>query len=218
MSILVSDVKAAVQAKGYGTDTTAQQTAFLQEALRRLYGMRRWRFLLAYDSSLSLPLGGSTVVASGLAGWNGKVEAVRLQDATGNTWELKQRAIEDVRKLDGADSSNDTPQYWALRDNNTFQFWPRADVPYTLLVDYIKMPTLPVNDTDPITWPDDHMQVLTWAVVKGMAFRQRDWFTTPTADQEYQTALDEMEQAHGMNSSQSPAEVGHWNGWFTVAR
>lgn len=218
MAILVSDVKAAVQAKGYGTDTTTQQTTFLREALRRLYAMRRWRFLLAYDSSLTLPLGGSTLAVSGLTGFNGKVEAVRLTSAAGTTYELKQRSPEAVQRLDALDNTNDVPLYWTLRDNATLQFWPRADVQYTANIDYIKQPALPINDTDAITWPDDHMDVLTWAVVKAMAFRQRDWFTTPTADQEYQTALDEMEQAYGIYSAQSPAEVGHWDGWRTVAR
>lgn len=219
MSFTLANLKTAVQAHGYGADTTTQQTEFARGALRRLYGRRRWRFLRKTNSTVTIALGASTCSLATITDRQaGKLEGVRLVPATGDTLELDELGWEDLRVLDARDQGNDEPLYYARQDNDTLQFWPRADKPYTVAIDYFSLPALPVSDTDTVVWPDEHQDVLVWAIVRALAFRQRDWFSTPTADSEYVQRLDEMEQAETLNSAQSPSRMGHWEGWDRVAR
>lgn len=221
MSFTLANLKSAVQAHGYGTDTTSQQTTFAQSALRRLYGMRRWRFLRKTDSSLTIATAASTVsLASITDRQTGKLEAVRLVPSIpgGDVLTLEELPWEELRELDAGDSATGFPRYYARQDANTIQVWPRSDANYTVQIDYISLPTVPAADGDTIVWPDEYQDVLVWAIIRALAYRQRDWFSTPSADAEYAQRLDEMVQAQSLNGSNSPARMGHWDGWDRVAR
>lgn len=219
MAFTLANLKTAVQSHGYGTDTTAQQTEFARGALRRLYGMRRWRFLHKTNSTVTIAAGASTASLAAITDRQaGKIEGVRLAPATGDVLELEEVPWEELRKLDAADQTTGYPLYYARFDNDTLQFWPRANQSYTVALDYISLPALPSADGDTVVWPDEHQDVLVWAIVRALGFRQRDWFSVPTADGEYQQRLDEMEQAEALNGSQSPARMGHWGGWDRVSR
>lgn len=220
MSFTLANLKSAVQAHGYGADTTAQQTTFAQTALRRLYGQRRWRFLRKTNSTLTIAASASTVSLATITDrQTGKLEAVRLLPVVaGDTLTLEELPWEELRELDAADITTGRPQYYARQDDSTIQVWPRSDAAYTVQVDYISLPTLPAADGDTITWPDEYQDVLVWAIIRALAYRQRDWFSTPSADAEYAQRLDEMVQAQSLNGSNSPARMSHWDGWDRVAR
>ncbi|MGZ6852642.1 MAG: phage adaptor protein [Mycobacteriaceae bacterium] len=220
MSFTLANLKSAVQAHGYGTDTTGDQTTFAQIALRRLYGQRRWRFLRKTDSTLTIAVAGSTVSLAAITDrQTGKLEAVRLVPAVaGDTLTLEELPWEELRELDAADSDTGFPRYYARTDANTIQVWPRSDATYTVQIDYISLPTVPSADGDTVVWPDEYQDVLVWAIIRALAFRQRDWFSAPSADAEYAQRLDEMIQAQSLNGSNSPARMGHWDGWDRVAR
>jgi hypothetical protein len=215
----LATVKASLQARGYGADTTSQQTEFVKTVLRRIYGERRWRFLRKTNSTVTITVGASTCTLAAITDrQGGKLEGVRLVPATGDTVELDELTWEELRKLDAADQSTDIPLYYARQDNDTLQFWPRADKTYTVAVDYISLPTLPAADVDTIVFPDEHIDVVVDGVAVLIASRQRDWNARNAWLQDYTDAYAKFARAEGMGSSQSPARMGHWDGWDLVAR
>lgn len=215
MTLLASDVQAAVQAEGYGTDTAAQQLTFLRGLLRRLYGMRRWRFLEQTNTSLSTAVATPTVSLATITTLT-HVDAVRLTFGT-TVYGLEHRPEQLLRDYDACDQTVSVPLYWTQR-NNTIQFWPRPDRIYTIQLDYLELPTLPTVAGDTVTWPDSYLDVLTWGVAKRMAARQRDAAMASLADGEYTAALREMLQAHGVQQRQTSDRVEQWSGWADVQR
>jgi hypothetical protein len=215
MTLLASDIQAAVQAGGYGTDTAAQQLTFLRGLLRRLYGMRRWRFLEQTNSALVTAVATPTVSLATITTLT-HVDAVRLTFGT-TVYDLEHRPEQLVRAYDADDQTARIPLYWAQR-NATIQFWPRPDRIYTVQLDYLELPTLPAVASDPIVWPDQHADVLTWGVIERMGARQRDAAMTNLGREEYTAALKEMLQAFGIQQRQTTGRVEQWSGWADVQR
>lgn len=219
MSFTLGNVKSSLQARGYGTDTAAQQLEFAKAVLRRIYGERRWRFLFKTNSTVAIVTGDSTASLAAITDrQSGKLEAIRLVPASGDTLDLEQLPLEELRKLDALDKSNGFPLYYARQDNTTIQFWPRADKPYTVAVDYISLPTLPAIDADVITFPDEHQDVIVDGIAVLLASRQRDWNARTAWQQDYQDNYAKFARAQGMGSSDSPARMARWDGWDQVAR
>jgi hypothetical protein len=219
VSFTLANVKTSLQARGYGTDTTAQQTEFAKTILRRIYGERRWRFLHKINSTVVIATSASTASLAAITDrQGGKLEGVRLVPTTGDTLELEDLPWEELRALDAADTTNAAPLYYARQDNDTIQFWPRADKGYTVAVDYISLPTLPNADGDTIVFPDEHQDVIVDGIAVLIASRQRDWNARNAWQQDYLDAYAKFARAEGMGSSQSPARMGHWGGWDQVAR
>jgi hypothetical protein len=219
VSFTLADVKSSLQARGYGTDTAAQQLEFTKTVLRRIYGERRWRFLFKTNSTVTIAAGASTASLATITDrQTGKLEAVRLVPATGDTLDLEELPLEELRHLDAVDNSNGYPLYYARQDNTTLQFWPRADQTYTVAVDYVSLPTLPAADGDAITFPDEHQDVIVDGIAVLIASRQRDWNARNAWQQDYMDGYAKLARAQGMGSTDSPARMGHWGGWDKVSR
>lgn len=218
MSFTLASVKTSLQARGYGTDTTSAQTEFTKAVLRRIYSERPWRFLNRTNSGITVAVGASTVSLSTITDLQGgKIKGVRLVPSSGDTLEMEEIPWEELRKYDAADSSNDTPLYYARQDNTTLQLWPRPNWTYTVVVDYVLLPALPALDTDTITFPDEHMDVIVDGLAVLMASRQRDWPARDRWKQDFDDSYAKFARAQGMGSAQSPAQMGRWIGWDQVA-
>lgn len=214
MAILVSDVKAAVQAHGYGTDTTAQQLTILQGLLRRLWGERRWRFLRT-SSTAALTVGTNTLSIPAAAQ---QILSVQLPISTTSSIGLDFMDSEALQTLAFTDTTRDQPTAYTQIDDTSLWVYPYADKTYSCVVEYITRPTLPANDAAAITWPEQHIDVLVWGVVYQMALRQRDGAMYQAAKGEYQQALNEMARAYGIAPDADGSVITRWDGWDQVSR
>lgn len=215
MSFTLGDVKAAVQALGYGSDSTSAQTQMAKMVLRRLYGSRRWEFIEAETTIAGGLAAGSTSATIGVANLL-HVDAVRLRPAGATTptseLEFHDRQVVRAAQL-AAGSERDTPARWAQTSTAKLQFDCPADLAYDVIVDYVALPTLPAADGDTITWPDAYMDVIVWGVAKQLAHRQRDWSASATADADYTLRLHEMAGEYAIEQRQTSRQVEHWSGW-----
>lgn len=190
-TLTLGELKTMIQARGYATDTSAQQTTMIRETLRELYGERRWKFLAGTSTAFTLALGTPTITLGSL-GRGIMLDSVRLARSTtvdgGSLKYLDPVAL--ARKLN-EDWETGRPQYWSRR-GDTLTVYPRPDAAYALALDYQALTTLPSSDGDSIIWPETHAQVIVWAVVQQLAYRQRDWNGHDRAKVSYAEALQRM--------------------------
>lgn len=209
----LAELRTAVQARGYGTDTATAQTEFIRAALRRIYGMRRWRFLEDSDATVSTVAGTPTVA---LPSGTREVDSVRLADAAGTLdleWVPEQRLL----TWEAEDGVTGPPEAWT-RQGDLIRFWPTPDKAYTVEMERIIRPTLPSADSDTVTFPDEWTDVIVAWAASRMATRQRDWPAANEFRQEYRDHLAEMVAALGTDQRQNPARVENWRGWAEAER
>jgi len=218
MAFLLSDVKADLQALGYGTDTTAAQTTYIAELVRRIPGMRRWRWLEAQDTSKTVVAGVNTVDLASLSAR--EVDAVRVVDGT-DILPLDFLPLQQLREqADSTDASQrGAPRYWTVTDGEPFLVLaPYADKTYTLHIDYIRRPAVPTADGNTIDLPDGFRDVLKWGAAQAIAARQRDWQGASFYSGEYNARLGELIVQDGFRQRQTSEQVERWPGWDDVAR
>jgi hypothetical protein len=209
----LSQLQAAVQAYGYGTDTAAQQTVFINAAYREVHSKQRWPFLEAYDTSLSTIAGVNTVSLATLGGstpWR-NLDAVRIQsDGTANSgqdMDYMQPQNMRSRETEYSDWSA-KPRNWSVIDQ-TLHLWPIPDGVYTLGIDYIIEPPDLVNPTDTPLLPIPYHDVLVFGALKQIAMRERDLWSIGNYGAEYQRRLQEFEEEYFLRQRQTSSTVGH---------
>lgn len=206
MSFTLGNIKAAAQARGYDAGTTAEQTTLVKSALRRLYGMKRWKFL-EISSDLATTIGNGAVTFLSIGSLN-HLDAVRLANGDALEW----RPADDVRDLQLRDTTTGEPEFWSRFDGN-IQLWPLPNAVYTLKIDYVYVPPLPAADGDTITWPDAYQDILVEDLCSALAYRQRDWPAFDRAVLERDKRVREMVGEYAIEQRQTPREVGRWDGW-----
>jgi hypothetical protein len=215
VAILVSDAQASLQAKGYGTDTSAAQIVALNAAHRRILTQRRWPFM---ERTTTVALAAAATSAALPAGVQ-RVEGIRLSPvATGqfvplptfiDITELRDRRIDDPVA--------DIPEKWSV-SNSVLEFYPAADQAYTVTVDYITEPGNLTAGANPLLVPDAYLDLVVWGAVVDMAFRQRDNGAMSMAKQQFDERMREMIAQYGVRQSQTASTVLHWDGWQNVER
>jgi hypothetical protein len=78
----MGELKSMVQAEGYDTDTSTQQTQMIRAVLRSLYGMRKWPFLVTVTNAFSATVANQGVVDISSLGRAIKVDSVRVLQGT----------------------------------------------------------------------------------------------------------------------------------------
>jgi hypothetical protein len=215
MSFTFGDVQASVQARGYQSDTAAQQLTIAQSVARRVYAMRRWPFL--EGSATANTVAGTPTVA--LPAGVDRVDAVRLTFGTDYT-EPDYLPYNQVRDLAYKDRTTDTPAYWTLGPGETsIYFFPTPDRAYTVDFDTIRAPTIPADAVTALPYlPDTFRDVLAAGSCAEVASRQRDWNAANYWTGQFQTLLAEQVKSYGLKQRQSPREVSRWVGWEDVER
>lgn len=215
MALTFAQVKSAVQALGYNSDSSTAQTEMCKSVLRRVLGLKRWEFL--EDTGTAALAAGSDSVAvatvSGAALGN-RIDAVRLF-AVGETGDddLEFVSYQQLRGLRKRDNTPARPSYWSRRGDSILLDCI-ADQAYTLDVDYLHDAAAPADDTTPVSYfPDAYMDVLVWGVAKQLAHRQRDWSAAAAADAEYQARLTEMIGEYALPQRQTSRQVARWEGF-----
>lgn len=204
-------LQAAIQAKGYGTDTAAQQLLFLNEVYREVHGMMRWPFLEAQDTSL-VTIAGTNAYTLPMANWR-NLDAVRLQQtAIQNYQNLEFLQTQDFRDLENVDRDTTTPCYWTFYANQ-LHLYPVPDGVYTAVIDYIIEPPDLAAPTDIPVLPLPYHDILVWGAVESLCFRERDWLGRDFAQQKKETLLKRMSEEYLTRQRQTSSHVkksGYW--------
>lgn len=210
----LAEVRASLQAKGYGTDTSVAQLEAVNTAYRSILSSRRWPFL-EKTTTFTTAVGVRNVTLSTADA--ARVTSVRASTPAYTT-NLQWLPAEDLRDRVQFDPVNGEPEFWTILNSDTLQLWPAPDQAYTLTVVYTSLPPNLTTDTDVLVIPRGHEDAVVWAAIVSMAFRQRDYYALNAAKQEAREALKSMIDAFGKAQGQSPRQVERWPGWDSVER
>jgi hypothetical protein len=218
-TVTMGELKSMIQAEGYDTDTSTQQTQMIRAVLRSLYGMRKWPFLVTVTNAFSATVANQGVVDISSLGRAIKVDSVRVLQGTeyvgedqGFTW---MRDV-DLQNLRFTARDAGFPARWTKR-GDSIVVWPIPDNTYGLEIEYTALSTLPAADGDTIQWPEQHMDVLIYGVLMRLTRRQRDWAGFDRAKLSFMDALHDMERAGEDGPRQTDLMVEHWRGWDAVS-
>lgn len=209
--ITLADIKAAIQAHGYDTDTAAQQTIMIQMILRRLHGMRRWQFLVEETTAYSATLANTGRATLTPLGRGLKFDSVRMSLGT-ETWDLEPVDHESMIDKRHDDVAVGRPKYWA-RERDDILVWPLPDQTYPMEIVWYGLTTIPQADGDAIAWPETHLDVLVYAALMRLTWRQRDWNGYDRAKADFTDALLEAMRDEGVTQRQVADHVQSWDGW-----
>lgn len=201
----LAELRAAIQNKGYGTDTATQQTGALNSVYRRINGLRRWSYLERRTTALAATAGQASVSLVTLAPlmW---VDAVRIEFGTEYD-ELAYTPVQDFRDYAHADRDTGRPVRWTEAAGE-LHLWPKPERAYTLTIDYLTTPADLSADGDIPVFDSTYHDVLVWGAVAEMAYRQREYTAAAHATNEYRERLAEMTRGYGITQRQTPLEVG----------
>jgi hypothetical protein len=208
----LAQLQAAIQAKGYTTDTATQQIAFLNEIYREVCGMNRWPFLEAQDSSLSTAVGTSAYTLP-FANWR-NIDAVRIEIAALQQYDnLRYCGVQEFREMEHIDRDTSTPFYWTFYANQ-LHFYPVPDSVYTVRIDYIVEPADLAAAGDVPVLPTQYHDVLVWGAIESLAFRERDWLGRQFAQSKKEEMLKRLEEEYLLRQRQTGSQVkksGYWD-------
>lgn len=210
MATTATEIVQRAQALGYGSDTESSQLVMLNAVHKRLVNARRWHFLLETDKSKTLTAGTGTIKYNTLD--TGKrLDAVRLEIGT-TYYELEHKDYEDLRELEHRERSTGIPEYWT-EEGEEIHFWPVPDQAYTVVIDVVVNPNTISAGTDKVQIPDSHADILVWALIMQITFRERDWEGHNFARQMYAELYAEMLAQFGMTDRQTTKSVVE-SGWY----
>jgi hypothetical protein len=102
--------------------------------------------------------------------------------------ELQWIDIDEMLKLRFEDTDTGTPRYWN-KAGATILLYPRPSAAGTLTVRSQTPPAVPATAGATVNWPDEHFDVLLYAVLMGAAARQRDFAARDRYKSDYNDAL-----------------------------
>jgi hypothetical protein len=197
--VTLAQLRASLQAKGYGTDTATAQNEMLNSVYRRLCGRKRYRWQEAQGTIVTVA--GTTSYATTFL----HPDALRIE--IGSEFpEMKYADYEDLRDLQHRDRDRGTPSFWTY-GRGLLHIWPAPDRVYTMTVDYTLDPADLSADGDIPILPVTYHDILVWGAIKEIAFRQRDWAAHQYATKEFDDRLHDMEAETGIKQRQSSSHV-----------
>lgn len=210
-TLTLSDIKAMIQAQGYGTDTTTVQTIMIRAALRHLYGIRRWKFLRASSLLFSATVANDGDVDISTLGRGIMIHSVRIGLLTDYR---NMKPVDDIElaRERFIDRELGFPRRWT-RMGDRIVVYPRPNGTYPLEIVYQALTTLPSADGDTIIWPETHVDILMCAVLIQLCRRQRDRQGEANAKQDLADAIVRLDRDEEFTDRQDDDEVGHWDGW-----
>lgn len=212
----LGQIQAAIQNLGYGTDTVAQQTYFINACYHEVCSSDRWPFL-EKQTTASLPI--ATAQLTGLPTDVIQYDSVRFFDTLGNPYNCDN--IEPQSYLDKFfdyvvnGQPTGPPEYWTII-NQGISVFPVADQTYTAQINYIYEPPDLVGSTDTPVLPTSFHDVLVFGAAKNLSQRERDIYSTETWDGEFQRKLSKMREAYLLRQRQNSSKVGK-SGFFDRA-
>lgn len=197
------EIKTAIQALGYGTDTDIEQNEGIKAAVRRVSGMKRWPWQEAQTTSAAIALGASVV--TGLPADLLHVDALRITSGS-QASDLDWTDRTTIQQHIDLDVTNGTPYEWNY-SGTTLSVYPRANKVYAVDIDYVATVTLPTSDASVLPGPDTYHDLYKWLATAHMAFNERDWNAYNACNQQAVSALAELNAEIGVRQRQSSRQV-----------
>jgi hypothetical protein len=174
---------------------------------------RRWTFLKESNIALDTVTNVATVSLAAITDLL-HLESVRVRDAFGEPLPVDWKPLQQLKDMQDRVGVTDTgpPAFWS-RDNGALVFWPTPDGPYSLVVDYVAYPGDLAAATDDVI-PDALRDLVVWAAVVPLAFRQRDSQSSAGADAHYsKTLLPRAASQDATEQRQTSRQVraGYWD-------
>jgi len=208
----LGQLRTALQARGYATDTATQQTELINAVYREVSGYRRWDWLQAAGGSTTV-VGQDTVSTGGITNLV-SIDTVRVLFGT-SYYDLEYLTPTEFDTRAYVDRDVGTPQYWTYQKGDLY-LWPRPDKVYQVDINYIKDPPDLTADADTPLFPATYHDLLVWGALRDIAHRERDWAASDHANARFETLLARMTAAHGMKQRQAPRQVRRSDFWSTV--
>lgn len=206
-------LQAAIQAKGYTTDTASLQIQFINEVYREICGIQRWPFLEAQDTSISTVAGTTGYSVAGIANLR-EIDAVRIEVTALQQYDtLNYMDPQEFRDMEHIDRDQSTPFFWTFI-NQTLRFYPVPDQVYTVTIDYVLAPADLAVGSDVPLLPSVYHDVLVWGAIESLAFRERDWLGRQFAQGKKEEMLKHMAEEFAVRQRQTASHVkksGYWN-------
>lgn len=214
----LAELRAWLDMHGYSSTAlnsnmaTAQSLA-LNEAYRRLQGMRAWPWKENVQTVVTVVNNPNPSLAA-ITDLS-KIMEVRAEKGTEYTPMTYITPLEMRDKLH-LDRDQGTPAYWSYYDQQLF-VWPRPQAVYTLTLFY-QQNLGDLTDGSAPAFEDTFHDVVGWMALTDLGVRERDWNLYSTAQAEFQTRLRNMEDYYGIRQSQNSVNVRRWSGWSMVGR
>ena len=204
----LADYRRLVRLRGYDGATDAQIDDAVNEGRRRLVRDHRWSFLETTTALLSTTANDPEVDLSSLQN-TAHIDAVRpaLAGVESNLMPVEYQVLR-FRQVDLPMTG--LPEMWSRRAG-TLLLYPTPDQVYTLNLDTVVKPTALTAGEDPLI-PDGLQELVVWAACTTLAFRQRDAWAAPTAENNYLAALRMAVSQDNVRQRQQSDQVrtGYW--------
>lgn len=211
-TVTMGELKSIIQAEGgYDTDTSGEQTLMIRDSLRRLYGMRRWKFLSQENTSFTATVANNGIVDFSTLGQGLMVDSVRISLGQ-SFWDLDPADLDMLLDYRHTDPAPGPPANWA-KQGNKLVVYPIPDTTYNLKLLWYGYTTLPSADGDSILWPETHISVVKYAVMMQLARRQRDVAGYERIKLDFTDALMEHFRDEGLDQRQIADHVESWANW-----
>lgn len=197
----VADLKAAIRAHGYATDTAGEQIIMLNSAQRDIAGDHRWRFLL---SELEVPLvagQGSYLLAPTPPVHH--IEAVSLVDSAGSAYIIEHAGVDALDELAQGRDFLGEGYAWTELGPGILRVFPLPTIGGTLTVRYAREVAELAADTDVPDIPRPYRDVLVAAVCEKLAVRERQPDAKAMFADERERRLGDMKAQYGLRQHSS---------------
>lgn len=206
----LSQLQAAVQNLGFGTDQAAAQLEWLNTEYRSLGGLRRWKWLEA-RTTVATVAGTSSYTPSATDIRN--YDRIYVADSAGNDtfmeWKPTQWVVERQHRFNQL-SDRGIPRYWSLFAG-AIQLYPIPDAVYTLQIDYTKNITPMAAPTDVPLLPEAYDDILVYGAAARAAARANNWIIRDDFRGQKQQLINEMLAEYAKDQTQNSDEV-EWTG------
>lgn len=186
----LSALRTAVQARGYTSDSAAQQNELINAAIRAINTAKDWYWVTVRASTAITA--SSTVVDVPATFARVKQGSVSLTVGS-ETLPLEYKDPQEFQRLTARPNTGGAAQHYSVWGNQLY-FWPAPTAAGTLTYLYIaEQPTLTL-DTDTTTIPTRYNDVIVWAVISDIAYRERDINAHDRAQGMYLRLLSDMKR------------------------
>lgn len=209
----LAQLQAAVQAMGFGTDTAAMQTIWLNDEYRKLAGGSRWDWL---ESRFTFPTVAGQAAYTPSPTDIRNLDKLRLADAGGLDIDVDYRPskwVQDHVHRFNQLSDRAAPQFWSTYGGQIY-LYPIPDGVYTAQVDYTKNIVPMVAGTDTTIIPEAYDEILVWGAAAHGFIRQNNWLQRDTALGQATQLKNAMEAEYSKDQTQRSEEV-EWSGMWS---
>lgn len=210
----LAEILTSIRAKGFETDTDAQQRVAVNSVYRRINGMRRWPYLERRSTALLTTANQPNVSLINFPAlmW---IDAVRLKQGT-EDFTLTYRAPQELREDQAYWPDAGVPDHWTQAAGELV-LWPTPSAAYTVVLDYTTTPADLTLDADVPVFDSTYHDLLVWGAVVELGFRQRDANLMSMAKTEFNERLTEMVRSYGIRQRQGTLAVQPNEWWDRAA-